>query len=129
MPTAPTKRLHQMNKQHFSNPSPKMRTSFFRYSPTANTIFRPILTSYVRNPLIMDDTDLKFTQTAQKEASPLCNVKNGLNGSEFCRIQNSRPIKCFEQQDESCCSPTIFNSGCVGTRISSMGTPSRAPSA
>ena len=30
----------------------------FRYSPTANTIFCPILTSYVRNPLIMDDTEL-----------------------------------------------------------------------
>ncbi len=30
----------------------------------------------------MDDTDLKFTQTAQKEASPLCNVENGLNGSD-----------------------------------------------
>lgn len=103
-----------MNKQHFSNPSPKMRTSFFRYSLTANTIFRPILTSYVRNPLVMDDTNQEiqvFKQTSQKEALPLCNVANGLNGSEFCRIQNSRPIKCFKQQDESCCSPTIFNSG------------------
>lgn len=32
----------------------------FRYSPTANTIFHPILTSYVRNPLIMDDTELEI---------------------------------------------------------------------
>lgn len=32
----------------------------FRYSPIANTIFRPTLTSYVRNPLIMDDTGLKI---------------------------------------------------------------------
>lgn len=67
---------HRPNKEAPSNEQAAFLQSFtenanfvFRYSPTANTIFRPILTSYVRNPLIMDDTDLKFTQTAQKEAS------------------------------------------------------------
>ena len=70
---------HRPNKMAPSTEQAALLQSFtenanfvFRYSPTANTIFRPILTSYVRNPLIMDDTELEIhLDSAEVSIAPL----------------------------------------------------------